>query len=249
MSTRIIRSRSLALFALSCVAALSTFNSAVRAADEGRPIRALLVAGGCCHDYKHQKDILTKGISARANVQWKIAYDPDTSTKHVNPVYGSDDWAKGFDVVVHDECSSDIKDLKLIDRILKPHREGLPAVVLHCGMHSYRSKGWPNATPWFEFTGLPTTGHGKQLPIAVSYVDRNSPITANLADWTTIDEELYNNSAGHLLDTAHALRAASRGGTTTYASGRTTTPAKHGFSAPRWDTTTKRWPTTAISIS
>jgi hypothetical protein len=110
---------------------------AARAADD-KPIRALLVAGGCCHDYKHQKDLLTEGISARANVQWVIAYDPDTTTKHVNPVYEKDDWAKGFDVILHDECSSDVKDLAVIDRILKPHRDGLPGVVVHCGMHSYR---------------------------------------------------------------------------------------------------------------
>jgi type 1 glutamine amidotransferase len=206
-----IRPFSLALFILSSSAALPAFNSAARAAED-KPLRALLVAGGCCHDYKQQKDILTKGISARANVQWKIAFDPDTSTGHVNPIYASDDWAKGFDVVVHDECSSDVKDLKIINRILKPHRAGLPAVVLHCGMHCYRSKGWPDTvTPWFAFTGLPTTGHGRQLPIAVSYIDRRSPLTKRLADWTTVNEELYNNSAGHLLDTAHALARGKQG--------------------------------------
>ena len=48
-------------------------------ADE-KPIRALLVIGGCCHDYAMQKDLLTKGISARANVVWTIAYDPDKTT-------------------------------------------------------------------------------------------------------------------------------------------------------------------------
>src|SRR5262249_48378283 len=140
MPARTIRPSSFALLVSSFAAVVTAFSSA-RAADEGKPIRALLVAGGCCHDYKHQKDILTKGISARANVQWKIAYDPDTGTKHLNPIYESDDWAKDFDVVVHDECSADVKDLKFIDRILKPHREGLPGVVLHCGMHCYRSEG------------------------------------------------------------------------------------------------------------
>ena len=135
--------------------------TAARAAD-AKPIKALFICGGCCHDYKHQKDIITKGISARANVDWTIAYDPDTSTTHLNPVYDNPDWAKGYDVIVHDECSADVKDLKIIDRILKPHRDGLPAVVLHCGMHCYRSAGWPKkVTPWFEFTGLPSTGHGK----------------------------------------------------------------------------------------
>src|SRR5688500_15692913 len=46
----------------------------------GVPIKALLVIGGCCHDYAKQKDILTKGISARANVEWTVAYDPDAGT-------------------------------------------------------------------------------------------------------------------------------------------------------------------------
>ena len=148
-----------------------------------QPIRALLVVGGCCHDYAHQKDILTQGISRRANVEWTIAYDPDTTTRHLNPVYDNPDWAKGFDVVVHDECSSDVKDKAVIDTILKPHRDGLPGVVLHCGMHCYRSEGWNRkvATPWFQFTGLNSTGHGPQQPIAVTYLDRDSPITKPLA--------------------------------------------------------------------
>jgi type 1 glutamine amidotransferase len=174
-------------------------------AQDDKPIRALLVLGGCCHDYKKQQDLITKGVSGKANVSWSIAYDPDTGTKHMNPVYEKDDWYKGFDVVVHDECTADVKDLKVIDRVLKPHKDGLPAVVLHCGMHSYRSEGWPKATPWFEFTGLATTGHGAQLPIEVSYVGKDSPITKGLTDWKTINEELYNNVQGKLLDTATPL--------------------------------------------
>ncbi len=100
----------------------------------------------------------------------------------------------------------DVKDVAVIDRILEPHRAGLPAVILHCGMHSYRSEGYPNkVTPWFEFTGLQSTGHGAQLPISIEYVSGASPILSGLSNWTTINEELYNNSAGKLLDTATAL--------------------------------------------
>jgi type 1 glutamine amidotransferase len=180
--------------------------NALAAAEADKPIRALLVAGGCCHDYEKQKDIITKGISTRANVEWTIAYDPDTGTKHLNPVYENEDWSKGYDVVVHDECCADVKDLKIIDRILKPHRDGLPGVVLHCGMHCYRSEGWPNkVTPWFEFTGLETTGHDAQAPIAISFIDHSSPILKGLDDWTTIHEELYNNITGNVLGTAHVL--------------------------------------------
>ena len=71
-----------------------------------KPIRALLVLGGCCHDYVVQKEILSKGISERAHVEVVIAFDTDKSTSHLNPVYESPTWANGFDVVIHDECSA-----------------------------------------------------------------------------------------------------------------------------------------------
>lgn len=175
------------------------------AAEDAKPIRALLVLGGCCHDYKKQQDLITKGVSARANVQWAIAYDPDTGTKHLNPWYEKEDWAKGFDVVVHDECCSDVKDIKTVEKILAPHKAGLPAVITHCGMHSYRTEGFPKTTPWFDFTGLASTGHGPQAPIDITFVDKESKITSGLKDWKTVNEELYNNSSGKLLETAQPL--------------------------------------------
>jgi type 1 glutamine amidotransferase len=170
-----------------------------------KPLRALLILGGCCHDYQAQQEILSKGLSERARVEVTVAYDPDKTTGHLNPVYERRDWAAGFDVIIHDECSSNIKDTALIDRILEPHRRGLPAVLLHCGMHSYRSEGFPQATPWFEFTGLASTGHGPQAPILIEFEKKDHPIIRGLENWTTINEELYNNSAGKLHDTAAPL--------------------------------------------
>lgn len=177
-----------------------------RAAEEQKPIKALFVCGGCCHDYLHQKDIITKGISARAPVEWTIAYEPSTAQDKLNPVYENPEWYKGFDIVVHDECTSKIVDLNTINNvILKPHKEGLPGVVLHCAMHSFRSEGWPQQiTPWFEFTGVRSTAHRQQAPISINFVDKESPITKGLEDWTTIHEELYNNQYG-LLPTVHPL--------------------------------------------
>ena len=203
------RAASILPLTLTTLLTLAGLNLAVgrAAAQEAavKPLKALLVIGGCCHDYKMQKELLAQGLAARAHVEVTVAYDPDTTTMHLNPVYENPQWAKGFDVVIHDECSSNVKDLTVIDRILGPHREGLPAVVLHCGMHSYRSEGYPNVTPWFEFTGLQSTGHGPQAPIDVKFSVADSPIVKGFADWTTINEELYNNSAGKLLDTAAAL--------------------------------------------
>ena len=46
---------------------------------------------------------------------------------------------------------------------------------------------------WYEMLGLQSTGHGAQLPIAIKFTDKDSPITKGIADWTTVNEELYNN--------------------------------------------------------
>lgn len=165
------------------------------------PLRALLIAGGCCHDYAAQKDIVKKGIEERANVVVDVVYSADTSTAPPLAIYGNPDYAKGYDVVIHDECSADIKDLKVVEGVLAPHRAGIPAVNLHCAMHSYRTA--PDvkvpvtpATPeslWFDYLGIQSSGHGKQLPIALVFTDGTHPVTTGLADWTTINEELYNN--------------------------------------------------------
>ena len=40
-----------------------------------KPLRALMVCGGCCHDYEKQKLILSEGISKRASVEWTIVHE------------------------------------------------------------------------------------------------------------------------------------------------------------------------------
>src|SRR4051812_23158120 len=93
------------------VVSLSSIISAASAQQPGaKPIKALLVLGGCCHDYKEQQTILKKGIAERAAVEVTIAYDPDTTNMHLNPVYENPNWASDYDVIIHDECSSNVKD-------------------------------------------------------------------------------------------------------------------------------------------
>jgi type 1 glutamine amidotransferase len=161
-------------------------------ADEPRPIKALFVAGGCCHDYEHQKEVVPNGISARARVEWTIVHEGGSSGNHQVSIYTNANWAKGYDVIVHDECFADVKDAKFVEGILQAHRAGVPAVNLHCTMHCYRVD-FENFKDWFAFTGLDTRGHGAQLPIELTYVKTDHPITKGLENWTTIKEELYNN--------------------------------------------------------
>ena len=62
----------------------------------------------------------------------------DGSTKPPLAILGNPDYAKGYDVVIHDECAADINDPALIKGVLAPHRAGIPGVNLHCAMHCYR---------------------------------------------------------------------------------------------------------------
>ena len=183
------------LLALALLAGLTSPLSAVQ-----KPLRVLVVAGGCCHDYANQKEILKKGIEARINATVEVAYDPTKTTKPLFELFKNPDWGKNYDVVVHDECAADITDQAYVANIVNAHKNGLPAVNLHCAMHSYRwgnfkepvKAGADNAS-WYEMLGLQSTGHGPQQPIAITFTDKSHPITTGLADWTTVNEELYNN--------------------------------------------------------
>jgi type 1 glutamine amidotransferase len=178
------------------------------AAEPVKPLRVLIVAGGCCHDYIHQPVILKDAIEGKLNATVEIALCPDAETKTKTtakfPIYDDPNWAKNFDVVIHDECSSDIMDHPYVDNIVNAHKIGVPGVNLHCAMHCYRkgfkvtepvAAGQPDAI-WFDYLGLQSCRHGKQLPIAIAFVDTTHPITKGLENWTTINEELYNNVQG-----------------------------------------------------
>ena len=175
--------------------------AAIAPAEAPKPLKALLLIGGCCHDYATQKDLLKSGIEARANVAVEVIYTPDKGTAPAFPIYGNPNYADGYDVVIHDECAADIKDPAVVAGVLAPHKNGTPGVNLHCGMHCYRTAkdvkvaaapGTPDAM-WFDYLGLQSSGHGPQKPIAISFTDTAHPIAARLANWTTIKEELYNN--------------------------------------------------------
>jgi type 1 glutamine amidotransferase len=172
--------------------------------DEGVPsspaLKVLLVAGGCCHDYGTQTQILKDGIESRIHAEVTVIYNEATGTDAKFEIYESDDWAKGYDVILHDECCANVTEEPYVQRILAAHKSGIPAVNLHCAMHSYRwgdfrtavEPGSPNSG-WYEMIGIQSSGHGPKAPIDVSYVESKSPITGGMSAWKTIDEELYNN--------------------------------------------------------
>jgi|UniRef100_UPI0037843F3E putative membrane-bound dehydrogenase-like protein len=164
---------------------LSALGSSLFAAE---PLKALLITGGCCHDYAKQHEVIAKGIQSRANVQVDVIWTDDKSTNPPLPVYDKADWAKGYDVIIHDECAASMNNKETLTRILDAHKT-IPSIQLHCAMHSFRT----GEDRWFKRLGLQSNSHGPQEPIAITFVDKEHPITKTLADWTTIKEELYNN--------------------------------------------------------
>lgn len=185
-----------ALFGI-VAAFLLVFGPTLQAAD---PLKILLITGGCCHDYDEQKDILKKGLEARAHVVVDQVHTSDKSTRPPLAILGNPNYAAGYDLVIHDECGAGLSDEAQVRAVLKPHQNGIPGVNLHCAMHSYRI-GNPRdpVTPgtahglWFEYLGIQSSGHGPHEPIDVRFTDAKNPITDGFAAWRTQKEELYNN--------------------------------------------------------
>lgn len=210
MQKQLLRISLSAIALVACSVLSSTVALAKEPTKNVAPLKVLLVAGGCCHDYPAQTKLLKDGIEKRINAEVTVILSKDTSTKAVFKIYESDDWAKGYDVVLHDECSANVTERPYVDRILNAHRGGVPAVNLHCAMHSYRwgdfrspvELGADNAS-WYEMLGLQSTGHGPKAPIDVIFMDPKHPITKGLERWTTVNEELYNNV--RIFDGATAL--------------------------------------------
>ena len=174
-------------FVLVLLAAIAT---SAFAAEKAKPLKALLVTGGCCHDYTAQKKIIPEGISARANVEWTIVHEGD-DREHQISIYSNPDWAKGYDVVVHNECYGYVKDVAFVERIAAPHKAGLPAVFLHCSSHSYRMA---ETDEWRQVIGIKSMKHEKRGDLTVKTVDAKHPVMMGFpAEWPNPQDECYMN--------------------------------------------------------
>lgn len=159
-------------------------------AEPARPLRALMVCGGCCHDYTMQKVILSEGISARANVVWTIVQEGD-AREHRMSIYEKADWAKGYDVVLHNECYGFVGDNEFVERIAAPHKAGLPAVILHCSSHSYRAA---TTDEWRQVIGITSRSHEKRTDLLIKRIAPKHPVMVGFpAEWPDANDEMYKN--------------------------------------------------------
>jgi type 1 glutamine amidotransferase len=160
-----------------------------------KPLRALMVCGGCCHDYTAQKKILSEGISARANVEWTIVHEDapkgGDAKNHRISIYEKPDWWKGFDVVLHNECFGVIDDNAFVEGIAAAHKAGVPAVMLHCSSHSYRMA---STDEWRMCVGITSRSHEKNRDLLVKNILPEHPVMKGFpAEWKDPADELYKN--------------------------------------------------------
>ncbi|MEM9588218.1 MAG: ThuA domain-containing protein, partial [Planctomycetota bacterium] len=157
-------------------------------ADE--PIKVLLVTGGCCHDYDFQTKAMQLGMKSRGlAVDWTVVNDGGNGTQAKIDLYDNPDWAKGYDVVIHNECFANTKDAEYIRRITKAHAEGADAIVIHCAMHTYRAA---KIDDWREFLGVTSRKHDHQSRYPVQLVAKEHPIVADVPkDYVSAMDELY----------------------------------------------------------
>jgi type 1 glutamine amidotransferase len=166
------------------------------AEDAAKPLRALMVCGGCCHDYEAQKKILSEGISARANVEWTIVHEGipspgDDGRKHRISIYEKPNWWAGYDIVVHNECFGAVDDNAFIEGITAAHLAGVPAVMLHCSSHSYRAG---TTDEWRKVVGITSRSHEKNRDLDVQVINATHPVMKGFpATWLDPKDELYKN--------------------------------------------------------
>src|ERR1051325_65054 len=156
---------------------------------EPKPLRALLITGGCCHNYPFQTQSLTNAVAKLAAVEWTVVMQGGNGTRAEISLYDNPDWAKGYDVVVHNECFADTTNQTYIRKITSAHKAGVPAAVIHCAMHTYRAT---DIDDWREFLGVTSRRHDHQSRYPVKKIEPPHAIVKGMPDiWLTPSDELY----------------------------------------------------------
>ena len=156
-----------------------------------QPLRILLITGGGYHDYEAQKAILTNGLGQRLNAEFTIDHSAGKDNAHRVERHNDPNWLRGYDLVIYNICFADVRDNAWSEAIVRAHvRYKVPAVALHCTMHSYNYRG--DSPIWSQFLGVRTQRHQRAMGHDVENVATSHAIMRGLpAKWTMPQGELY----------------------------------------------------------
>lgn len=161
---------------------VSIFVAGLAQAADAPKLKGLWTTGGCCHDYKKHAPLLTEKIARYASAEFKIVEGVD--------VFKDKDYAKDYDLVVYDLCYAGEKNKDLIGNVTRTIREGKPALIVHCSLHTFRDIDWDD---WREAMGLTSKVHDAFRAVTTKKVADHPTTKFWPADWKTPGEELYQN--------------------------------------------------------
>lgn len=149
------------------------------------PVNAMIITGGCCHDYTGQTKIMMDTINAVMPVNWTVVQGMNSLPDPGLSLFNNPNWARGFDIVLHNECWA---NLNLSPQVVKNITEAdVPRMFFHCALHSYRVM---TDDRWRELIGATSRRHTQAHNVALKWT-AGDPITAGLPPFVTPIDELY----------------------------------------------------------
>lgn len=152
-------------------------------ASAAAPLKALILTSpGVYHDYEVQTLDLAYGIARFANVRF------DVSLAEIDR-WTTTDFAQGYDVLIYNICMADNTDAQLVANLRRQTETlGVPALVLHCTMHSFRETDL-----WWPMYGLQTKEHEPLRALPQVQHGPHAILAGIPTPWIVQDDELYLN--------------------------------------------------------
>lgn len=161
----------------------STVDATVETVALPTPLKALILTSqGVFHNYEQQTWDLAHGIVERANVRFDVSLAEPERWK-------TTDYSAGYDVLIYNICMADNQDAALIANMRRQTEElGVPAVVIHCTMHSFRETDL-----WWPLFGLKSKAHEPLRGLRQIQSGEHPILTGIPEDWILGSDELYTN--------------------------------------------------------
>ncbi|WP_220699452.1 ThuA domain-containing protein [Pelobium manganitolerans] len=153
-----------------------------------KPKKILLITGGCCHDYAFQSKAIMDAVSAVVDAEWTVKNEGGNGTSAKIDLYEDENWARPYDLVIHNECFADTKDSTYIRKITSAHAKGVNAIFLHCALHTYRSA---EIDDWRQLIGMTSKRHDHQSRYPVTMVSSGKLTKGVQNTWLSPKDELY----------------------------------------------------------
>lgn len=160
---------------------LGELRGAAEKKSNGKPLKALLFAGGCCHDYEKLVPHLTNGIGKLTDISFDVRFDLE--------LWKNETFSDGYDVIVYDVCFEEADSVGM-ENAFKAAKKGKPTVMLHCAVHAFRKS--EKIREWENFCGMRSKFHDPYQVFSTEKLDMKHPAVKNFpANWTTPGDELY----------------------------------------------------------